>query len=92
MIKVSLNASYFEELVGELCANYSTSSLIHLTDFKLKHGQLGISIMALVTNYNLNKYLAVMFERGSEYIDHPSNLATLIPALEYVGQIGNIES
>lgn len=47
--------------------------------------------MALPTNYNLNKYLAVIFEPNSEYISHPSDLVALVPALEYVGQIGQLQ-
>ncbi|KIM19413.1 hypothetical protein M408DRAFT_334407 [Serendipita vermifera MAFF 305830] len=47
--------------------------------------------MALPTNYNLNKYLAVIFERDSEYISHPSDLVASVPALEYVGQIGQLQ-
>ena len=46
--------------------------------------------MALPTNYNLNKYLAVTFQLDSEYINNPSNLATSIPGLHYVGQIGQL--
>ncbi len=48
--------------------------------------------MALPTDYSLNKYLAVTFKQDSAYIDNPSNLATTIPALEYMGQIGEIVS
>jgi hypothetical protein len=47
--------------------------------------------MALPTNYNQNKYLAVTFRRGSEYIEHPSNLAMSIPDLQYIGQIGQLK-
>lgn len=47
--------------------------------------------MALPTDYNQHKYLALTFRRGSEYIEYPSNLVMSIPDLQYIGQIGQLK-
>lgn len=48
--------------------------------------------MSLPTDYNLNKYLAVTFKRGSTYIANPGSLCQTIPevGLTYVGQVGQL--
>jgi hypothetical protein len=49
-----------------------------------------LTVMSLSLNYTLNTYLAVTLSSSSPFIASPEALASVHPAIAYVGQVGSM--